>query len=108
MPPCAGRSPAAGSHRSTFGTSPRTMRVDLILGVLVLALRPVSVASAAPPAAAAQVPSSAARVHQVQQGDTLYGIAGRYGVTVGSILSANGIKTNSVRLKLGQRLTIPP
>lgn len=85
------------------------MRADWVVaaGVLISALDSASGAHAASPAAAAQPPASVARVHQVQRGDTLYGIAGRYGVSVGSILAANGIKPESARLKSGQRLTIP-
>src|SRR5438128_5506190 len=83
------------------------MRADLLLAGL-LTLGSASTALAAPAADAAPLPAKAPRIHQVQRGDTLYGIAGRYGVSVGSILSANGMKTDAARLKLGQRLTIPP
>jgi len=82
------------------------MRADLTLALL-LTLGSVSAALATPVASAAPAPQNTPRVHRVERGDTLYGIAGRYGVTVGSILSANGMKTDRPRLKLGQRLTIP-
>ncbi len=42
----------------------------------------------------------------VASGDTAYGIASRYGVPVGSLLSANGISDPS-RLRVGQTLVIP-
>ncbi len=42
----------------------------------------------------------------VRAGDTLYGIALRYGVTVQAIVNANNI-TNPDRLRIGQRLIIP-
>lgn len=42
--------------------------------------------------------------HTVQRGDTLYGIARRYGVTVASIQQANNIRGNIIRP--GQRLQI--
>jgi len=43
--------------------------------------------------------------HIVSQGQTLYGIAGKYGISTGEILNANpGL---SSQLKIGQELTIP-
>lgn len=46
------------------------------------------------------------RVHTVKQGDTLWGISRRYGVTVQSIEKANNL-ADPGRLAVGQRLTIP-
>ena len=43
--------------------------------------------------------------HVVRSGDTLSGIAGRYGTTVAKLRSANGLRSN--RLSVGQRLVIP-
>lgn len=48
----------------------------------------------------------AAREHLVSRGDTLSGIAARYGVSVTSLRRANGLGDDVVRL--GQRLKIPP
>jgi len=45
------------------------------------------------------------RVYVVRWGDTLYGIAHRYGTTVRAIMAANGL--TSTRIYVGQRLTIP-
>ena len=59
------------------------------------------------PSVRADSPGSGPRTHQVEHGDTLYGIAGRYGVSVGSIVAANGLKPGAARLKPGQRLAIP-
>ena len=46
------------------------------------------------------------RVYVVRYGDTLSGIAYRYGVSVNSLVQANGI-VNRHRIYAGQRLTIP-
>lgn len=45
-------------------------------------------------------------VHRVASGDTLFGIAQRYGVTVQQIIQANNL-TNPDRLSVGQELIIP-
>ena len=47
------------------------------------------------------------RIHRIQSGDTLSGIARRYSVSVRSLMTANGYRTASARLKLGAHLTIP-
>lgn len=57
---------------------------------------------------AATVPAVWAQgvTHVVQRGDTLYSIARRYGVTVQSLVQANGI-LNPNLIYVGQRLSIP-
>lgn len=50
--------------------------------------------------------ASGERIHIVRAGDTLFGIAREYGVTVQSIIDANNL-TNPDRLDLGQELIIP-
>lgn len=50
--------------------------------------------------------SSTPRVHVVRSGDTLWGVARRYGVTVPALAAANGMTTQST-LSLGSRLDIP-
>jgi LysM repeat protein len=50
--------------------------------------------------------TSSGTTYVVQSGDTLYGIAGRFGVSVASITSANGIDDPNY-IYVGQRLTIP-
>ena len=70
----------------------------------------VRTAAPAPVVAAAQpapVPASTGpQVHSVRGGDTLWGIARQYGVTVPELAAANGIDTQT-RLSLGTRLTVP-
>jgi LysM repeat protein len=60
---------------------------------------------AAPSAPRAPAAASGARTHEVQAGETLFGIARRYGVTVDAIREANRMESDQVRT--GQRLSIP-
>jgi LysM repeat protein len=53
------------------------------------------------------VTSGGTQVYIVQPGDTLYGIALRFGITVQSIVDANSLP-NPDRLDVGQQLIIPP
>jgi LysM repeat protein len=55
---------------------------------------------------AQQQPARGSRTHTVAAGETLFGIARRYGVTVEAIRRANEMETDQVRA--GQRLVIPP
>lgn len=63
--------------------------------------------SSAPSAGAAPAPrAAAARTHRVQSGETLSGIALRYGVGVRQLAAANGIKNLSL-VVAGQKLKVP-
>ena len=44
--------------------------------------------------------------YTVESGDTLYGIAGRFGTSVNAIAAANGISDPNY-IYVGQQLTIP-
>lgn len=50
-------------------------------------------------------PKPKATVHTVRKGDTLYGLAKRYGTTVGAIQKGNALKGTVIRI--GQTLKIP-
>lgn len=55
-------------------------------------------------AAGVIVPEKRALVHEVQKGDTLLGLARRYGMTVADIQRLNGMSSTVIRV--GQKLTI--
>jgi membrane-bound lytic murein transglycosylase D len=55
---------------------------------------------------AAPAPSSKPRVHVVKPGDTLWGVARRYGVTVPALASENGLSSQA-GLVAGAKLEIP-
>ena len=66
---------------------------------------PAPTATAAPTASAEITTAGGEQVYMVKSGDTLIGIAKRFGTTVKAISAANGLRTTSI--KVGQKLTIP-
>ena len=50
--------------------------------------------------------SGGSQVHIVRRGDTVWGIAERYGTTIAAVARANGLADPS-RIRIGQRLVIP-
>jgi murein DD-endopeptidase MepM/ murein hydrolase activator NlpD len=65
--------------------------------------------TAVPAGAEPRTPAAAAvaRTHVVASGDTLGGIAARYGVSVAALVTANRLANDRVVLRLGQRLVVP-
>ena len=53
-------------------------------------------------------PPPAPRSHVVAQGDTLGSIAIRYHVSVSALVSANQLSGEKARLRIGQKLVVPP
>ena len=51
-------------------------------------------------------PAGAARTHTIREGDTLYRISRTYGVSLTSLLQANGLTEKSI-IKIGETLSIP-
>lgn len=51
-------------------------------------------------------PLSGQRVHVVASGDTLYGIAAQYDVSIDDLLEANDLKIDTI-LRIGQKIIIP-
>ncbi len=69
--------------------------------------RPPADSAARRPATPARPPAAPARrTHRVVRGDTLFGIARKYGVRAADIRAANRMESDDV--KLGQTLVIPP
>lgn len=67
---------------------------------------PTAVPTLSPPPTASASPSAVARTYGVQSGDTLSGIAARFGTTVSGLEHLNGI-TDPRSLRAGQVLRIP-
>jgi membrane-bound lytic murein transglycosylase D len=65
---------------------------------------PQAVLARTPPAPVARAPAT--RHHRVRKGETLAGIAARYGVDSRELMSVNGLR-NPHRVRAGQRLRLP-
>ena len=78
-------------------------------GALVADARP-EIAAQLPERQPATAPTAQAKskssAHVVKPGDTLYGVARRYGVTIPALAAANGMSSKS-HLTAGDRLEIP-
>ena len=76
------------------------------MGLLLRPLAALCVLAAVATVATVAAVDVAAQVHRIARGETLYGIAKKYGVPVSVLQSSNGI-TDPTRLRSGQQLTIP-
>ena len=61
---------------------------------------------AQPPAHKEPAPAKT-QIHEVRPGDTLYGIAGKYGITLDQLLRLNNLKKNAA-IQPGQKLLVSP
>ena len=68
---------------------------------------PVPTPSATPSAAPTPQPTPETRTYKVKRGDTLSGIAARFGTTVKVLVDLNDI-SNPSRIAIGARLKVPP
>lgn len=90
---------AAYNHLS----DPTRLSVGQVLRIPARGARAASVSK--PPAKPVPPPQTVTYRYTVSQGDTLALIAGRYGITVQSLMRANGLQSNLIHP--GQRLLIP-
>lgn len=79
---------------------------SLIFPGQVLALAGPATPAPAPAAKPAPAPAPAATTYTVVHGDTISGIAGRFGLRTAAVLSANGLSASSI-IYPGQRIAIP-
>ncbi|MFZ1061274.1 MAG: LysM domain-containing protein, partial [Candidatus Rokuibacteriota bacterium] len=75
----------------------------LALGVLAVVVPTLAHAHPKPAVPAAK---SGGTIYHVKEGDTLSGIAKRFGVSLRALIDANGLQRPDA-LRLGQRLLIP-
>ena len=66
----------------------------------------VATSGSNPPTSGAGTPSAASRTHTVRRGETLTGLAKRYGVTVQALRDANGLSDRD-GLRAGATIRIP-
>lgn len=84
--------------RVNTGLNPDRLRIGQIL-MIPLSLQPLQ-------GSGSSGGSAQTSTHTVQKGDTLYGLARRYGTTVQKLANLNGINLNSI-LRIGQKLKVP-
>lgn len=66
---------------------------------------PAAVSASTPAPAAAPATSTSGRTHEVKAGDTLWGIAHKHGVSVATLLKANGLSEGAI-IYPGQKLKL--
>jgi spore coat assembly protein SafA len=76
-------------------------------GVSAVGLTPVSAAGSTGSATSAAAAAARATVYTVRKGDTLWGIANRYGVTLAALLAANPSVKNPNLIYPGEAVRIP-
>ena len=89
-------------------TNPNQLRVGQLLKIPTSSTSSPTTSSPQPTQPATQSPSASpvVRTYQVQSGDTLWGIARKFGVSADALAKLNGI-TNANLIKVGQTLKIP-
>ena len=104
---CTGEQPTEGEELDWWIiTSPPTPEQGYVgsssSSISVVVEEPVELPPNAPPP---PTPTPLPRTHVVQEGETLRGIAGQYGVTVDALLAANYVGPDDIAV--GQMLVIP-
>ncbi|MEY3335376.1 MAG: hypothetical protein RL566_299 [Actinomycetota bacterium] len=89
-------------------SNPNQLRVGQLLKIPTTSTSSPATSSPQPTQPATQSPSVSpvVRTYQVQAGDTLWGIARKFGVSADALAKLNGI-TNANLIKVGQTLKIP-
>lgn len=99
----------AARYRTTVNaimTANGLSRTTIYVGQKLKIPSPAAAAAIAAATPAGGAGADAASVHVVQPGDTLSGLAARYGVTLAQLREKNGLRSDVIRV--GQRLAIPP
>lgn len=91
------------THAFGAGSRRRARRWLLALGVVALTVPALAHAHPKPAVPAAK---SGGTIYHVKEGDTLSGIAKRFGVSLRALIDGNGLQRPDA-LRLGQRLVIP-
>jgi membrane-bound lytic murein transglycosylase D len=100
---CGGRSTSA---TPALAASPTAVPPLKIVTPTPAGAAPAATAPPAQPAAPAPATVAASGGYVVQSGDTLYGIAARFGVSQETLMQANGI-SDPTQIHVGQQLVIP-
>jgi LysM repeat protein len=88
----------------TSSPSPTPLATPVATATPVPTRSPTAIPSPRP-ATPAPTPAPTARTYVVQEGDTLNGIAARFGVSIAALREANGLSGDLITI--GQRLIIP-
>ena len=102
-----GRHPRARSRPATARRSPRSCRPNGLTNPNLIRIGQVlKVPPGRRPAPSVQAPAGGATTHVVRAGETLSGIASRYGIKAAQIVAANGLTGD--RIYVGQQLRLVP
>lgn len=109
QPPPSKPSPeavAANRALREFSLSAPAVPREVIQPLVASGMLPRSAAAAFPKPAPTPAPAAAMSSHTIEAGDSLWSISRRYGVSIETLASVNGLKLTSV-LQPGQKLAIP-
>lgn len=93
--------PPSGTSRSVTPLATEPASVTSTTGVATTAT------ATNVPTRATETPVSSPKTHVVEKGDTLYSIARRYGTSVDTLVTANGLGNKDNALRIGLSLTVP-
>ena len=105
LPPVAAIT-TPGATVVSVGPAPATSIGGVALSPTATPVAPVASPAPLPTSPAAEPTSGSSTQYTVAYGDTLFGIAGRFGTTVQAIADANNLSATTL-IRAGQTLTIP-